>query len=173
MCSSKLIDKFDHFTWRTTRQERHTTLVAHGSGETDAQKHRQRSQASCIGEIRPRCTTIYDQRCVWPRSRLQITECRDLSCTHIARNVSCFKWKCPQRPSNDHVMAPMRNLSDRTNPLVSLRIRFTFPLSDTVHPVFRYSSVASRCLDLDALLFCNHVGLWSLFAYLPSTKSSP
>jgi hypothetical protein len=51
-------------------------------------------------------------------------------------------------------MAPMRNLSDRIDPLVSVQIRFTFPLSVTVHPVFRYYRIAGRCLELDALLFC-------------------
>jgi hypothetical protein len=37
---------------------------------------------------------------------------------------------------------PMRNLSDRIDPLVSVQIRFTIPLSDTVHPVFRYHRIA-------------------------------
>jgi len=69
-------------------------------------------------------------------------------------------------------MAPMRNLSDPIGPLVSVQIRFTMPLSDTVHPVFRYYRIASRCLDLDALLFCAHVGQRSLFAFLASTNSS-
>jgi hypothetical protein len=34
------------------------------------------------------------------------------------------------------------NLSDRIDPLVSVQIRFTIPLLDTVHPVFRYHRIA-------------------------------